>query len=131
MGLSSADVCRLAGVTYRQLDYWHRMGLYPDQPRPRGSGIARTWSPRHVAVTALWGCLYRLGADYSTAVTLAEWAAELSGPWEGLLVVTPSPAAAHRQLGPVPELDGGAGWVIDLSWCWGRVPAVQDELALV
>jgi len=126
--LTSADVCRQAGVTYRQLDYWHRMGLYPDVPARPGSGVSREWHPRHVAVTALWGCLFRLGADYSTLASMAEWAMELPGPWAGVLVVTPDPAGARRELGDTPHLSEGAGWVIDLGWCWDR--AGQHELAL-
>lgn len=126
--LKSSEVCRLAGVTYRQLDYWSRMGLYPDMPRSVGSGCPREWERRHVAVTALWGCLARLGAGHQTLRGMAEWAAELPGPWEGLLVVTPSTGVAET--GTLPELSDGAGWVIDLAWCWARTPA-QAELSLV
>lgn len=37
--LSSYDVCRLAGITYRQLDYWVRTGLLvPDVHAGHGSG---------------------------------------------------------------------------------------------
>jgi len=127
--LKSADVCRQAGVTYRQLDYWHRMGLFPDVPTGPGSGTPREWSARHVAVAALWGCLYRLGADYATVASMAEWAAELPGPWTGMLVVTPHPGEAGREVSDTPHLTEGAGWVIDLGWCWDR--CVQHELALV
>lgn len=46
--LSSSDVCRLAGITYRQLDLWTRKGLIePEIPSP-GSGYFRRWHPRVV-----------------------------------------------------------------------------------
>lgn len=42
--LASADVCQLAGITYRQLDYWVRTGrLVPSLPGD-GSGSRRCWS---------------------------------------------------------------------------------------
>ena len=57
-GLSSQVVARAAGVTYRQLDYWVRCGLYPDVVRAPGSGQARRWHHRHIAVTAVYASLH-------------------------------------------------------------------------
>ena len=128
-GLSSAEVCELAGVTYRQLDYWLRCGLFPDLPASRGSGSRRVWGPHHAAVAALWACLHRLGADTSTCLPLAWWAAELEGPWDGLLVVSPSPSATVTAAAQPSQLEQGAGWVIDLAWCWSR--AAETELGLM
>jgi DNA-binding transcriptional MerR regulator len=42
--LSSVEVCRLTGVTYRQLDYWVRTGLVLPHTCARGSGTHRRWS---------------------------------------------------------------------------------------
>jgi len=45
MGFSGPMVCRLTGVTYRQLDYWARTELVtPSITRARGSGSKRTYS---------------------------------------------------------------------------------------
>lgn len=41
---SSAEVCQLAGVTYRQLDYWTRCGLVEPFVQATGSGSRRRWS---------------------------------------------------------------------------------------
>jgi DNA-binding transcriptional MerR regulator len=41
---SSAQVCKLAGVTYRQLDYWVRQGLIEPTVAARGSGSKRRWT---------------------------------------------------------------------------------------
>lgn len=52
------EACRLAGVTYRQADYWVRIGLLPCDTPARGSGSARRFSGRQVQV--MWA-LGRLG----------------------------------------------------------------------
>src|SRR5664279_6641964 len=45
MGFSGPMVCRLTGVTYRQLDYWARTELVtPSITAARGSGSKRTYS---------------------------------------------------------------------------------------
>jgi DNA-binding transcriptional MerR regulator len=46
--LSSIEVCRLTGVTYRQLDYWVRRDLVRPVIEARGSGSHRRWSPDDV-----------------------------------------------------------------------------------
>ncbi len=44
-GFSGPTVCRLSGVTYRQLDYWARTGLVtPSITAATGSGSKRTYS---------------------------------------------------------------------------------------
>jgi DNA-binding transcriptional MerR regulator len=44
-GFSGPQVCRLTGVTYRQLDYWDRTGLVqPSLVAAKGSGSKRTYS---------------------------------------------------------------------------------------
>jgi DNA-binding transcriptional MerR regulator len=53
-GLTSAQMCRAAGVTYRQLDYWCREGLVRPAVEASGQGSRRRWSRADVgAVTAL------------------------------------------------------------------------------
>lgn len=49
--LTTKDLCTLAGITYRQADYWCRLGwLHADNPEP-GSGHTRRhpWSEARVA----------------------------------------------------------------------------------
>jgi DNA-binding transcriptional MerR regulator len=44
-GFSGPTVCRLTGVTYRQLDYWARTGLVTPSITPAtGSGSKRSYS---------------------------------------------------------------------------------------
>lgn len=40
----SSEVCALAGITYRQLDYWRRSGLIDGTPSTVGSGFAILWT---------------------------------------------------------------------------------------
>jgi DNA-binding transcriptional MerR regulator len=45
MGFSGPSVCRIAGVTYRQLDYWARTNLVtPSVTAAQGSGSKRVYS---------------------------------------------------------------------------------------
>lgn len=47
---SSAEVVRMTGATYRQLDYWCRTGLIPGQAGVvPGSGGRRLWTMTDVA----------------------------------------------------------------------------------
>jgi hypothetical protein len=49
MGFSGPKVCRVTGVTYRQLDYWARTDLVTPSITPaQGSGSKRTYSYRDV-----------------------------------------------------------------------------------
>ena len=48
-GFSGATVCRLTGVTYRQLDYWARTNLVtPSVASATGSGSKRRYSYRDI-----------------------------------------------------------------------------------
>ena len=47
---STNDVVRMVGCTYRQLDYWCRVGLIPGQSAARpGSGGRREWMVDDIA----------------------------------------------------------------------------------
>jgi hypothetical protein len=49
---STREACDLAGITYRQADYWARIGLIePDAPA-RGSGSRRRWNRHQVLMLA-------------------------------------------------------------------------------
>lgn len=52
---SSAEVCRLARITYRQLDYWSTLGLLCHSGGILGSGVPRSFSPVEVRVAAAIG----------------------------------------------------------------------------
>lgn len=41
---SSAEVCRIVGISYRQLDYWIRVGTIQVDGKLPGSGYQRQWT---------------------------------------------------------------------------------------
>lgn len=59
---TTIDVCRLAGCTYRQLDYWVRTGLITS-PRINGlgSGRQREWETVNVVEAVIISRLSRVG----------------------------------------------------------------------
>lgn len=63
-GRGTPEVCRLAGVSFRQLDYWSRLGLVsPSVAECWGSGTRRLWSDDDVAAVRAVGLLmaHRIG----------------------------------------------------------------------
>lgn len=46
--LSSPQVCKEVGISYRQLEYWWQNGWIPDQPVSVGSGRRRLWTPEQL-----------------------------------------------------------------------------------
>lgn len=59
--LATAEDLTDLGLTYRQVDYWTRMGwLKPDNPEP-GTGKVRRYGPDEVRVAALMSVLVTEG----------------------------------------------------------------------
>lgn len=66
------------GVSYRQLDYWARLGyLVPRQARP-GTGINREWPAEEVRVAELIGRLRAAGLSLDAAATVARGQSEIA-----------------------------------------------------
>lgn len=52
--MNSAHVALASGATYRQLDYWVRLGVFGGGTQAGGSGTVRSWTePQAVLVRAL------------------------------------------------------------------------------
>lgn len=104
---SSDEVCHLADVTYRQLDYWTRTQAIEPAIHARGSGSKRRWTPRQVCAVRVLGGLASTGAEH---LQLREvWAYLMDRPlesWHGAMYVD--------RVGRVSEHLVG-GWVIDLA----------------
>lgn len=68
-GYTSAEVCRLVGITYRQLDYWDRTGLLTPSVAPaRGSGYGRRYDADDVLVLRVIGELRRIGVTVKSPI---------------------------------------------------------------
>jgi DNA-binding transcriptional MerR regulator len=71
-GYSSGDVCRLAGVTYRQLGYWCRTGFIPGvERRSPGTGRKRFFSSTQVMLIAYAAALSEAGFTVAAAFEIA------------------------------------------------------------
>ena len=67
-GYSGPTVCRLSGVTYRQLDYWARTGLVTPSITPAsGSGSKRSYSYNDVLEVKVIKSLLNSGVSLSRA----------------------------------------------------------------
>lgn len=97
--LSSAEVCDLAGISYRQLDYWTRTGHAPgEDQRDTGRGNRRRWTARQAAVLAVMARLVSTGARPSECVELVAFLMDLPAPeWRGLLFLHPETGDVLRQ----------------------------------
>lgn len=74
---SSSEACALADITYRQLDYWCRIGaLVPSAAAAKGSGSRRRFTRQDVlvlAVLALVGAHLRISMLDEVGAVLRGW----------------------------------------------------------
>ena len=76
---SSAEACELADISYRQLDYWCRVGTVRSAIEARGSGTRRRWTWQQVmvlAVLARVGGHARISQLDELAAVLGDWSAD-------------------------------------------------------
>lgn len=63
-GFRGPQVCRIVGITYRQLDYWVRTDLiHPSIADARGSGTQRRWSFADLLELAIVKALLDAGVE--------------------------------------------------------------------
>lgn len=112
LGFSAVQACRLAGITYRQLDYWARSDLLrPSAAEAAGSGSARRYSAldvRILRVVSQLGTYVSVPAvrrsgivEHLRALTEEEWAEGalvLTGDGTCTVTVTPMAVMAERGL---------------------------------
>lgn len=100
--ISANELCEITGVTYRQLDYWVRLGVVRPALPANGSGSQRKFSGPQVPVMR---CLGQLAAVGAGADQLRAAFNALSGmthrEWEGRLYVSPGAHVSRKMMGPV------------------------------
>jgi hypothetical protein len=113
--ITSDVVCEAAGCSYRQLDYWTRLGLVEPLGRAHpGSGHPRVFSRREVRVAAVVAALMAVGATERTLANVAPLVRAMSdAEWHGTMLVSRSGVIARAV--PGRSTFGEACWVINLD----------------
>lgn len=70
--VSTSELAALVGVSFRQVDYWVRVGLLRLAVPVAGSGRAREFDAAEVRVARAVATLYDLGLDQDTTRTVAK-----------------------------------------------------------
>ena len=101
---------QLAGISYRQLDYWTRAGAVAAEVHAAGSGSRRRFSEHQVCILRALGDLAALRADTALlrGVSRSLSACPLS-EWDGMAYVD-----SDGWLGREPRR---GTWVLDLADC--------------
>lgn len=128
--LSTTEVCRAAGCTYRQLNHWVSLGVFEDLDiRSPGSGrynqftVEQTYIARAVAVLA------SLGSSRSiVAPTVAAQLAERHDWFDGLILVDRD-GIVRAPLDPT--LTDRNGWLIDLMAAADHVDRRLAEMGVL
>lgn len=110
VGFTSYQAARAAGISYRQLDYWVRIGLVRPARGARGSGSQRRFAHRDVLLLAAVAELMRLGGGSEAAGRLAAYLDGLDVvAWPSSLLVTSSTIEAGEMVGTT------SGWWVNLT----------------
>jgi len=118
-------VCRMARVSFRQVDYWTRIGLIaPDTPA-RGSGSQRRFTGAQARDVAMVGRLRELGVGLDA---IEEVLALLRSTTEGaLVVIAPGFVRVVEPLDVASAITEAAGAAIVLAPETLRVLTVDDD----
>jgi hypothetical protein len=129
--MRSPEVCTRTGASYRQLDYWSRLGLFGGTDG-LGSGSQRDWEDHQVVLVRAFVLISRLlahpaytrfkGAD---ALVREAWQKrpDLAGYW---LVITPEGITVLPNLGLAEAIV-----LVDLGVCAQQVQDMGEPLTLV
>jgi DNA-binding transcriptional MerR regulator len=137
--LRGPQVCRLAGVTYRKLDYWDRVGLVrPSIAEAKGSGSSRRYSPRDVLLVAVIEELSKVGVSLQSVRrhfgAIQNDLPDDPSAWSALIVVwtdtAMSIAASADELVRIVSAANGPLAVLPLAPVAERVAAALTELGV-
>lgn len=87
-GYSTAQVAELTGLTYRQIDYYDRRGMFSPSLAPaRGNGTRRVYSADDVDRGRLVAALRALGATFEVIARVLEQLPARSADWPSFLFI--------------------------------------------
>lgn len=106
--LSTRQVCLAAGVTYRKLDYWCRLGLLAGlYDEANGSGSQRRFDAAIVPVLRVVGLLIRMSVEHDQIRALA---------------------AQVREHGPTGSVEALPGVTVDLAVVASSEPSLRADV---
>lgn len=90
IGYRGPQACKIAGITYRQLDYWTRTGLVvPSLAEARGSGTQRLYSFNDLLQLKVIKSLTDAGASLQKVRQAIDYVRNnLKGGWSSVTIVT-------------------------------------------
>jgi len=110
---SSAQASRLAGVSYRQLDYWVRTGFIKPARDARGKGSARRWGALEIVQLRVAKELRQAGVSLQKIRRATAWLRKalprLSAPLADLALVTDGQGIFYLSPNPGRLVDVLAG----------------------
>jgi DNA-binding transcriptional MerR regulator len=127
-GYSGPQVCRLVGITYRQLDYWARTGLLtPTLATATGSGSKRRYDYTDVLELKVIKSLLDAGVSLQRARRAVDCLRDGLGQDLAAtsLVLTPGGSVLARSDGEIVDLLRGGQGVFNIV----PLGAVVDDLA--
>ena len=110
--LSSLEICELAGISFRQLDYWDRAGILSPMSPAQGSGSRRRYGADQARLA--WSVRKLMALDAGAEVA-AKAAAQLESHPErfGYTVVVTKEGELLEPMRAI--LDGLDGWMVNLE----------------
>lgn len=88
-GYRVPEVCRIIGISYRQLDYWARTGLVrPSIKDAQGSGTQRQYSFQDLVVLKVIKNLLDTGVSLQRVRTAVEFLGEMEKPASGVTLMS-------------------------------------------
>jgi DNA-binding transcriptional MerR regulator len=127
-GYSGPQVCRLVGITYRQLDYWARTGLLtPSLAAAKGSGSKRRYDYTDVLELKVIKSLLDSGVSLQRARRAVDCLRDTLGQDLAAtsLVLTPTGSVLARSDGEIVDLLQGGQGVFNIV----PLAGVIDDLA--
>jgi DNA-binding transcriptional MerR regulator len=121
-GYRVPDVCRIVGITYRQLDYWARTGLVTPSIRDaRGSGTQRLYSFPDLVTLRVIKSLLDTGVSLQRVRAAVEHLKGMGKPLQGVTLMSDGRGVyeAHSPDAVVDLLKKGQGvFAIALDRVW-------------
>ena len=131
VGYSGPQVCRLVGITYRQLDYWARTGLLtPTLATAKGSGSKRRYDYTDVLEVKVIKSLLDSGVSLQRARRAVDCLREDLGTdlVATSLVLTPTGSVLARSNGEIVDLLKGGQGVFNIVPLAGVIDDLDAEI---